>query len=203
MKKGIILTAMMIAMVAYLLPSCYKNKEDILALPVVSFRGEIVPIVIAGGCGCHNNGVYKNAVQFSHKDTIFYDGILARDSILNAMATKGTHPGGGEIYFKPNEADLVAKWFAEGSNDDGGGCTVTGTVTYTNDILPIYNTSCKGGSCHGGIAIALDYNYMVTNVSKLNSMISTGGQSHPGGALSMGTCTIKTFEAWIAQGQPK
>jgi hypothetical protein len=203
MKKGIILTAMMIAILAYLLPSCYKNNEDILTLPVVSFRGEIVPIVIAGGCGCHNNGVYKNAVQFSHKDTIFYDGILARDSILNAMATVGTHPGGGEIYFKPNEAELVAKWFAEGSNDDGGGCTVTGTVTYTNDILPIYNTSCKGGSCHGGIAITLDYNYMVTNVSKLSSMCSTGGESHPGGPLSMGTCTIKTFEAWIAQGQPK
>lgn len=203
MKKGIILTGLMISMLIYLLPSCYKNKEDILVLPTVSFRGEIVPIVVSGGCGCHNNGVYKNAVQFSHKDTIFYDAILVRDSILNAMASVGTHPGGGDIYFKPNDADLVAKWYAEGSNDDGGGCTVTGTITYTNDILPIYNTTCKGGTCHGGIAISLDYNYMVTNVAKLTSMCSTGGETHPGGAMSMSTCTIKTFEAWIAQGQPK
>jgi hypothetical protein len=203
MKKGIILTAVMISMLIYLLPSCYKNKEDILALPAVSFREEVVPIVIAGGCGCHNNGQAKNAVQFSHVDTVFYDVILVRDSILNAMATKGAHPGGGDIYFKPNEKDIVSRWYAEGSNDDGGGCTVTGTVTYTTDIVPIYNTSCKGGSCHGGIAKPLDYDYMVANVSKLSSMCSTGGQSHPGGALSMGTCTIKTFEAWIAQGQPK
>jgi len=203
MKKGIILTAVMISMLIYLLPSCYKNKEDILALPIVSFRGEVVPIVVSGGCGCHNNGVAKNAVQFSHDDTIYYDVILARDSILNAMATVGRHPGGGEIYFKPNEKDIVSRWYAEGSNDDGGGCTVTGTVTYTNDIYPIYTTTCKGGSCHGGIAKELDYNYMVANVAKLSSMVNTGGQTHPGGPMSMSTCTIKTFEAWIAQGQPK
>ena len=33
--------------------------------------------------------------------------------------------------------------------------------TYTKEILPIYTTTCKGSTCHGGIAIALDYSKMV------------------------------------------
>jgi len=200
MKKRIIITAVMISMVIYLLSSCYKNKEDILALPVVSFTKDIVPIMIAGGCGCHNNGQGQRAVQFSYKDTIFYDAILIRDSILNAMATFGTHPGGGEIYFQPNQEKIVAKWYAEGSPDDRGGCTVTGSITYNKNIQPIYLSSCKGGTCHGGIAAPLDYNKMVSEQAELTNMMNTGGQSHAGGALSLSTCTINTFNEWIAQG---
>ena len=37
--------AVMTSMLIYLLSSCYKNKEDILALPAVSFRGDVVSIV--------------------------------------------------------------------------------------------------------------------------------------------------------------
>ncbi|MBL0359196.1 MAG: hypothetical protein IPP72_21045 [Chitinophagaceae bacterium] len=70
MKKVIIIMAMTTSMLTYLLSSCYKNKEDILALPKVSFRADVVPIMVAGGCGCHNNGTTR-AIQFSHADTIF------------------------------------------------------------------------------------------------------------------------------------
>ncbi len=73
--------AMMTAMLTYVLTSCYKHKEDILALPKVSFRGDVVPIMVSGGCGCHSNGTTR-AVQFAHADTIFYDAILARISLL-------------------------------------------------------------------------------------------------------------------------
>ena len=83
MKKGIILTALMTSMLIYILPSCYKNKEDILELPKVSFRSEVVPIVVAGGCGCHNNGTSR-AIQFSHADTVFYDAILARTGLFTS-----------------------------------------------------------------------------------------------------------------------
>lgn len=99
MKKRIIITAMITSMLVYFLSSCYRNKEDILAVPKVSFRSDVVPIVTAGACGCHNNGIGTRAVQFSHYDTIFYDAILARAFVLDTMARFDKHPGGGVIYF--------------------------------------------------------------------------------------------------------
>lgn len=203
MKKGIIVTAMMISMLIYLLPSCYKNKEDVLSLPAVSFRSDVVPIIVSGGCGCHNNGTTR-AVQFSHADTVFYDGILSRVSLLNAWVNGGTHPGGGEIDFKTNEKAIIKKWIDAGAKDDGGGCDVTGTITYTEKIAPIYTTTCKGSTCHGGIAIALDYDKLVADKTTISSIMNSGGVTgHPGGVLSLGTCTINIFKEWIAQGQPK
>lgn len=207
MKKNIILAAVMTSMMVYLLSSCYKNKEDILELPRVSFRNEVVPIVTAGPCGCHNTSVTIRAVLFSDQrtNTIFYDAILARRSQLETWVNGGTHPGGGEIDFKPAEKDIIKRWIAQGEPyDDGSGCTVTGAMSYARDVLPIYNTSCKGATCHGGIAVALDYNKMVTNKDKLTTIMNTSGSSgHPGGALSLTTCTINKFKAWITQGQPQ
>jgi hypothetical protein len=204
MKKGIILTAVMISMLIYVLPSCYKNKEDILTLPKVSFRSDVVPIMVAGGCGCHNNGIGTRAVQFSHADTIFYDAILARTSLFSSWVNGGSHPGGGVIFFKPNENTIIKNWINEGAKDDGGGCTVTGPITYTTNILPIYLTTCKGSTCHGGIAISLDYDKMVADKAILSTMMNSGGATgHPGGMISLSTCTTKTFLEWIAQGQPK
>lgn len=172
----------------------------------MSFRKEVVPIVTAGPCGCHNTSVTVRAVLFSDNktNTIYYDAILARKSQFEAWVNGGTHPGGGEIDFSPSEKNLIKKWIAEGGNDDGAGCTVTGAVRYTSDILPIYTTSCKGGTCHGGIAVALDYNKMVSAKTTLTTIMNTGGsQGHPGGALSITTCTANKFKEWINQGQPQ
>lgn len=206
MKQRIVLAAVATSMMMYLLTSCYKNKEDIQALPKVSFRKEVVPIVTAGPCGCHNTSVTIRAVLFSDNktNTIYYDAILARKSQFEAWVNGGTHPGGGEIDFSTSEKNLIKKWIAEGGNDDGAGCTVTGAVRYTTDILPIYTTSCKGGTCHGGIAVALDYNKMVSAKTTLTTIMNTGGsQGHPGGALSITTCTANKFKEWINQGQPQ
>lgn len=203
MKKVIILMAMTTSMLTYLLSSCYKNKEDILALPKVSFRADVVPIMVSGGCGCHNNGTTR-AIQFSHADTIFYEGILSRSGLFNDWVNGGIHPGGGEIDFKPNEINIIKSWLADGAKDDGGGCDVTGTITYTAKIAPLYVTSCKGSTCHGGIAITLDYNTMLAEKTVLAAMANSGGVAgHPGGALSLGTCSVNLFKEWIAQGQPE
>ena len=193
------------SMIVYLLSSCYQNKEDILALPRVSFRSEVVPIVTSGACGCHNNGVGSRAVQFSHFDTVFYDAILARVSQFDSWVNGGTHPGGGVIDFSKNDKALIQKWIEQGDPyDDGSGCVVSGTITYTKEILPIYTTTCKGGTCHGGIAVALDYARLVANKDKLVAMMSSGGATgHPGGPQSLSTCTINKFKEWINQGQPQ
>lgn len=208
MKKNVILAAVMTSMVMYLLSSCYRNKEDILELPKVSFRNEVVPIVTGAPCGCHNTtGSSVRAVIFSDSriNTIYYDAILSRKSTLDTMSRiPGKHPGGGGIEFSASERNIIQRWIAEGGNDDGAGCTVSGTLTFTRDILPIYNTSCKGGTCHGGLALTLDYNKMVEKKSVLSAIMNSGGsQGHPGGAISLTTCTINKFKEWIAQGQPQ
>ena len=204
MKRIIITLAVMTAMLTYVLSSCYKNKEDILTLPAVSFRSDVVPIMTSGACGCHNNGIGTRAVQFSHADTVFYDAILARDSIFNVWVNGGRHPGEGAIDFKANEKNIIKRWISEGSNDDGGGCDVTGAITYTAKILPIYTTSCKGSTCHGGIAASLNYDAMVSNKTVLTNIVNSGGSTgHPGGSMSLSTCTINIFKEWIAQGQPQ
>lgn len=206
MKKTIILAAVTIGLMMYMLPSCYKNKEDILTSPRVSFRKEVVPIITAGPCGCHNNGIASRAVQFSHLDTVFYDGILSRISLFkNWVIDGGTHPGAGAIDFAPNEKNIIKRWLQQGEPyDDGAGCTVNGTITYTRDIAPLYITSCKGATCHGGIAVTLDYNKMVAEKTKINDIMNSGGTTgHPGGALSLTTCTINIFKEWLKQGQPQ
>jgi hypothetical protein len=209
MKKKIIIAAAMTSMVMYMLSSCYRNKEDILALPRVSFRNDVVPIVTAAPCGCHNTtGATIRAVIFSDSriNTIYYDAILARKGQLDTMSRfAGKHPGGGGIEFSASEKNIIQQWIAQGEPyDDGSGCTVSGNLTYTADILPIYNSSCKGGTCHGGIAAALDYTKLVAKKDVLQTMMNSGGNTgHPGGAISLTTCTINKFKEWIAQGQPQ
>ncbi|MFM6926325.1 MAG: hypothetical protein ACKOU7_12540 [Ferruginibacter sp.] len=204
MKKVIITMAVLTSMLVYLLSSCYKNKEDILALPTTSFRADVVPILVSGGCGCHNNGVATRVLPFSHADTIFYDAILARAFVLDTMARFDKHPGGGVIFFTDNQKNIITSWVKQGAKDDGGGCTVTGTVTYTAKILPLYTTTCKGSTCHGGLAINLDYSKMVAKKDVLSAMMASGGASgHPGPVLSLSSCTVKLIQEWIAQGQPQ
>lgn len=204
MKQKLIITAAVTSMVIYLLSSCYKNKEDILALPQVSFRSDVVPIVVSGACGCHNNGQGQRAVQFSHADTIFYDAILARVTLFKNWTNGGTHPGGGVIDFKANDKTTIQTWIAQGAKDDGGGCTVTGAVSYTKYIQPIYTTTCKGSTCHEGLSVKLDYAKMVTDKSILTTMMNSGGATgHPGGTLSLSSCTVNTFLGWLSQGQPQ
>ena len=64
----------------------------------------------------------------------------------------------------------------------------------------LYNTDCRGSACHGGNAIAMDYTYMKNNEPAISSMMKTGGQTHPGGPLSVAPSTSATFLAWYAQG---
>lgn len=207
MKQRLVIAAMATSLMVYLLTSCYKNKEDIQELPKVSFRGEIMPIMMAGPCGCHNNGYPAGAprvVQFSHKDTIWYDAVLSRVAIFKSWVNGGVHPGEGSVDFKPSEKLLIKRWIDEGAKDDGSGCTVSGRITYTANIVPMYNSTCKGSTCHGGIAAALDYAKLVTKKDVLTTMVnSAGSQGHPGGVLSISICTVNTIKEWIAQGQPQ
>jgi hypothetical protein len=159
----------------------------------------------SGACGCHNNNTTRQ-IPFSYVDTakntvILYDAILIRDSLLNAMAIGGPHPGEGSIFFTPSQATIVRKWYEQGSKDDHTPPPPSSEVGYQKDIVPIVKTQCNGGSCHGGTAITLDQNSLKANESTLITMMnSLGADGHPGGPLQISEKTAATFLAWIAQG---
>ena len=203
MKKLIIIG--LVTSVVLGVSSCYKNKYDISdatlnSLNTVSFRDDVVPIIASGACGCHNNGSTRQ-VAFVHLDTIFYSTILSRAGILSTMANGGAHPGEGSIAFTPSQAKLIRTWVAQGAKDNYIPPPITGDVSYTANIVPLYKSSCKGSSCHGGIAPTLDYTAMKNKESVLTAMMNSQGASgHPGGRLSLDGLTTTTFTAWIAQG---
>jgi hypothetical protein len=209
MKKRIILAVMVTASVLYLLSSCYRNREDLLQVPVekVSFKKDIVPIVTSGGCGCHNLGNEPYA-QFSYQGTVYYDVILARVNSFKTWVNGGSHPGLGTVDFTPIQKLIVKKWIEQGppydADDTGNGCT-TGGETFTATILPIYNTTCKGGSCHAnGTVPDLTYNVMVAKKSTLQTMMDNSGTTgHPGGVLSLTSCTVSKFKSWLSLNMPQ
>lgn len=190
------------------LPSCYKNYYDISEdtlnkINEVSFRNDVVPIVTSGACGCHNNdNANTRQVFFSNSKTgeIFYSAIQTRAALLYDMAKGGAHPGEGSIFFTQSQANIVIKWYEQGAKDDYSPPPITGDVSYQKNIQPIYNTDCKGSTCHGGAAIALDYTYMKNNEASISAMMKTGGDKHPGGPIPISQVTSATFLAWYAQG---
>lgn len=188
--------------------SCYNNKKDIStptanAIKAISFRDDVVPILTSGACGCHNNGTTR-AVQFTIKDTVFYNVMLSRSGVYNDMINGKEHPGEGSIYFTPSQAAIIKAWLQQGAKDNYVPPPVTGPVTYATNIVPLYKTVCKGGACHGGLAANLDYAKLVSVKSALSVIMSSGGATgHKGGALSIDATTSQTFLAWINQGMPQ
>jgi hypothetical protein len=185
--------------------SCYKNYYDIseatlASINGVSFRNDVVPIIVSGGCGCHNNGTTRQ-LQFSRNDTVFYSTILSRANMFNDMAKGGAHPGEGSIFFTPSQAAIVTRWFSQGAKDDYVPPPITGSITYSEHIVPLYRSDCTGGSCHGGVARPLDFTAMKSNESTLTKMMnSQGATGHPGGPIKIAPATAATFLAWMAQG---
>ena len=193
-----------------LFASCYNNKKDITtptanSLAAISFRDDVAPIMVSGACGCHNNGT-TSAIQFSHLDTIFYSTIQSRSGVYAAMISTPSvgHPGEGGVFFSPAQAAVISSWIAQGAKDNYVPPPITGKVTYTTNIVPIYKSVCKGSACHGGLGANLDYTKMVADTDILNKMMASSGASgHPGGTLSLDATTTSTFLAWISQGMPQ
>ncbi|MBK6389352.1 MAG: hypothetical protein KA109_06875 [Saprospiraceae bacterium] len=224
MKKFVFNTLKLSLLIMMYFSSCYNNKEDITILPKVSFLGEVVPIMTSGGCGCHNNAqsnsTNNNAVPFTHFDTIKdgttiirinnvvdYGTIIARIDTMRLWAN-GTigHPGGGIIDLTENQREIIKSWIDQGPPYDGGSaaCDASGNITYTKDIVPIYNVTCKSAGCHGGRGPVLDYAKLTSDKSILTAMMASGGSNgHPAGRIGLTSCTVDKFKAWIAAGQPR
>ena len=222
MKKKFLVAGLLGAVLIY--ASCYNNKADVPAPPHVSFLGEVVPIMVSSGCGCHNNvnanSSNNNAFPFTRFDTVwdgtnilqvnrivFYDGIIARVDTFKLWVNGVIgHPGDGMVDFTSNQKRIIKAWIDQGPPYDGGGvaCVISPNPSYTKDILPIYSTTCKSSGCHGGRGPVLDYSKIVADKNILIGMMNSGGSSgHPGGVIGLSSCIVSKFKAWIDAGQPQ
>lgn len=202
--------------IALYAPSCYNNKADIV-LPdsTISFTKSVVPIYVSGGCGCHNTLGATNttgsdkAVRFSNggyngKDTILYDVILGKTSLMETWINGGAHPGGGFVHLTPAEISILTNWINQGSPDDRSEGGVPTNVTYSNTIQAMATSTCAGGSCHGGLGPVLTFAKLTGDKDKLTTMVNSKGASgHPGGKLTFGSSTWATINAWITAGMPQ
>lgn len=218
MKRKIIITTALLCGTVMYFTSCYKNKADITPPDyTVSFTNDIVPIFTSGPCGCHNTVNYaaslgsNSAVRFSNGhyknvDTVLYDVILSKSGLMATWAAGTTkHPGGGDVFLTPLEAQLITNWIAQGATDDrSSGGTVNANPTYTKDIAPIVSTTCAGGSCHPNLGPALTYGKLTGDVGSLTTMMASKGASgHPGGKISLSSSVCATFQNWIKNGTPQ
>jgi hypothetical protein len=202
MKKFLLLFSTIVLIVIF--QSCYKNRYDITestleSIQTISLTKDVAPILIAGGCGCHNNGTSRQ-FWFSHNDTIYYETMVAKSAMLDKMAKGQPHPAEGTVFFTPAQASIVKTWVAQGAKNDNVPPPITGPVSYQKDIVPIVKISCNGGQCHGGLGPVLDYTTLKANEDVLRPMMnSLGQQGHPF-VVPVTQTTATTFLAWMDGG---
>ena len=90
-------------------------------------------------------------------------------------------------------------------------CDTTGTISYSNDIVPIMNNNCgTGNSCHNSSStsgITLD-NYAdvrgnANSIVKaiLHDPVYTAAQWMPSGGATLNSCSIMKIQAWVNRGR--
>lgn len=97
------------------------------------------------------------------------------------------------------------------SEDDQADCTGI-APTYTNDIAPIYNTSCATSGCHSAVFPASGINlsnYTSSKAASQNSKLlksikhQSGASAMPQGAAKLSDANIRLIECWIKNGSPE
>ena len=204
MKKIFVISALIGLVVIF--AACYKNRYDVSeftrdSIMTVSLTKDVAPILTSGGCGCHNGANTTRQFMFSYKDTIYYETMVSKSPMLLKMANGEAHPAEGTVIFTPSQASLVKKWVEQGAKNDALPPVISGPITYSQHIVPLYKQNCTGGSCHGGgLAPVLDYTSMKLHEGKIRTMMnSLGREGHrPTVPISQGTAT--TFIAWMDGG---
>lgn len=189
----------------------------------VYFELEVLPILLSNCAfsGCHDAA--------SAEDGVILDSY---DQVIKTGKVKPFKPNDSKLYkvLVDNDADdrmpldrpplpqdqiaLISKWIQQGATNlkcdpDAGACDST-NVTYTQSILPVINTYCKG--CHSGtapsgnidLATYQGVKVVATNGKLLGSISwSSGFSKMPQGGNRLPDCTIAKFKTWIDGGAPE
>ena len=218
--------------ISFLLPRCKHEIPSGSALipdqpPRVSatcsadtiyFANTILPL-LSSACavtGCHDAGTHEEGLVLNN-----YSGILSLVRPGNAGASKLVKvisAGGGEDLMPPpphprltaQEVGAIEKWINQGARNNQclASCD-TAVIGFSQAVLPILNTYCKG--CHnpaslgGGIDLS---SYSPIKVVALNGRLmgsikhQAGFAAMPKGGNKLDECQVRQIEKWILSGAP-
>lgn len=200
------------------------DTTDVTGIPCdpdsVYFEYQILPILVSNCAmdGCHSNKNPEEGINLTSYTKVMQTGEIRPGKLSGDLweAINETKPS--KIMPPPPRApltqaqkDLIRKWILQGAqylvcDQNSGGCS-TVNMSFSNDILPILQTSCTG--CHGNTNPSAGIN--LSTYSGVAAMANSGRlvgaiRKQPGFAAmppagsALADCKIQKIEAWIAQG---
>ena len=184
----------------------------------VYFANTILPL-LSSACavsGCHDPGTHEEGLILNN-----YSGIVSLVRPGNAEGSKlfkVISARGGEDLMPPpphprltsQQVASVQKWINQGArNDQCMASCDTSVFTFSQAVLPIMNTYCKG--CHnpaslgGGVDLST---YNTIKAAALNGKLigtikhQAGFAPMPKGGNKLDDCQVKQIEKWMASGAP-
>lgn len=181
----------------------------------VYFSKDVLPILVSNCAksGCHDASSHKEGIN-----------LTTYEKVMKTADIKAGNPNSGEFYesitsgkMPPNaplstaQQQIIEKWITQGAKNltCKEQCD-TVNVTYTNTILPIIETSCKG--CHstyplgGGIDLST-YDGLKTIAlnGKLYGSVSfaSGFIAMPQSGTKLADCQLVAIDKWIKAGAPQ
>lgn len=186
----------------------------------VYFELDVLPILISNCAfsGCHDAASAKEDVILDSYANVISTGEVKPFDLNDSEIYKAITEDDPDKRMPPDQPalpqdqiDLIAKWIQQGAQnltcDPGAGACDTVNVSYSQSILPVINTHCKG--CHsgstpsGGIDLGSYQGIKtVAQNGKLYGAISwaSGFPKMPQGGDQLPDCTIARFKAWIDAG---
>ncbi|MBX7243145.1 MAG: hypothetical protein K1X92_15480 [Bacteroidia bacterium] len=187
----------------------------------VYFQNDILPMLISNCAmsGCHDAASHKEGVILTDYTKVIQTGDIKpgnpNDSKLYEAITDNNPddvmPPPPNSPLSNSQIQLIEKWILQGARNlacDGECDTLN--VTYTNTILPVIQSKCKG--CHSGTnpsgSIDLStYNGIKTialNGSLYGSVtFSPAYSAMPKNGSKLPDCQIVAIDKWIKAGAPQ
>jgi len=179
----------------------------------VYFTNTILPMIVSNcaKAGCHDaissvEGL--NLTSYANIMRLVRAGSPGSSRLYTVMSSsREVMPPSGKL--SQAELDLLSKWITQGAKNntctDGSGTCDSVNVSYTNSLVPIINTYCKG--CHNSSTLSgsvnLDnYNGVLTvaNNGQLMGGLTGKLSAMPKYGASLSPCDIALFRNWIKEG---
>lgn len=190
--------------------------SDTCSLDTVYFVNDILPIIISNCAksGCHDAASRQDGVQLTDYDNIVNTGKIKPGKALDSDLYEVLVDSDPDKVMPPPPATLTAEqknaikiWINQGAkNNKCSNICDTSNVTFSGNVWPIINATCKG--CHSGSGAS--GGVKITNYTEVKTIVDNGflegvlGRKGPqkpmppGGPLEK--CANDQIRIWIAEG---
>ena len=225
-NRTILLLSATVILLAVVLESC-KHDSFVVPEPYVPgecypdsiyFEKDVMPILqVSCITGCHDEVSAEDGVVLTSYSRIMS---TAKVRVGNAGESElyevlvDSDPNDRMPYNQPalpqEQIDIIRKWINQGAKnstcdfDTVEASCGEGTISFANDVTPVFQSNgCTG--CHSGGNIILNTYEGAKTVAENGRLVGSinhdpNYQAMPQGGGKIDTCDIRVIEAWIAQG---